>query len=198
VLSVDTNADGILDTTPSLIDEGEEALQNRDNNSSKTVIGRISVPLDLGGNRVELGGSYSGGRYSDTGAPEDLDYSLTGGDLQVQAAGIDLTGEYVTRKVDVQGNVTVTQKSYYVLASYRLNFKQDGLNYLEPVIRYDYLDPDTKQKDYERTQIAMGIGYSPYPHFVIRGEYQINKTATPSGVSDPKDNGYLVQAVVDF
>jgi len=185
-------------STPSLIDIGENSRQNRDNNSSKTVVGRIGVPVELGGNKIEIGGSYSGGRYSDTGAPEDLDFSLAGGDLQVQVAGLNLKAEQVTRKVDLQGNMTVTQKSYYILVSYRLNFMQDGLNYIEPVVRYDHLDPNDKVKDDENTQIAMGLGYSPYPHFVIRGEYQINKSATPSGIPDPKDNGYLLQGVVDF
>lgn len=188
--------------TPSLITIGENAKQNRDNNSNKTVIARVSVPLNLGGNLVEIGGSYSGGRYSDTGAPEALDYSLTGGDLQVQAAGINLKAEYVTRKVDIPGNVTVTQYSYYVQASYRLNFKQEGLNYLEPVVRYDFLDTDKDLAHDDTTQIALGVGYSPYPHFVTRAEYQINHKkddpTTPTIDESKKVNGFLLQAVVDF
>ncbi|MBI3610103.1 MAG: hypothetical protein HY204_05295 [Nitrospirae bacterium] len=188
--------------------QGEAARQDRDNNSSRDVIARVSVPFQLDESLIEIGGSYSGGRYSATDAPEKLNFSLMGGDLQVQAAGLVLRGEYVKRKADVPGPVTgkvkVDSKSYYVQGSYRLNFNEEGLNYLEPVIRYDYLDPDTdtKKKKDETTQIALGIGYSPYPHFVMRAEYQINnrKNDPTTAVDESKYhlNGYLLQAVVDF
>ncbi|MBI3811818.1 MAG: hypothetical protein HY283_06400 [Nitrospirae bacterium] len=173
----------------------EQSRQNRDNNSSKDIVGRISVPVDLGAGTVELGGSWGGGRYSSKGAPENLDFSLTGVDAEFRMAGVLLRSEYVKRKADFPGNVTVNSKSYYVQASYRVGFNQNGLNYLEPVVRYDSLDPDTGISKNEMTETSFGLNYSPYAHMVIRSEYQFNSEKQTPHL---KNNGYLLQAVVDF
>jgi hypothetical protein len=178
---------------PILIANSENARQNMDNNSNKDLIARVSVPAELGSGLAEIGASWAGGRYSSTNAPEKLDFSLMGVDAQFKMAGSDLRGEYVKRKADAPAGTTVDSKSYYVQASYRAFFNQEGLNYLEPVIRYDYLDPNEDIQDDETTRIVLGFNYSPYPHFVIRLEYQNNDEKPQL-----ENNGFFLGAVVDF
>lgn len=192
-------------------------LQTNDNNSSRAFIGRLGVDYS-GPVQVSLGGSYASGTYD---TENNLHFRLSGGDVKVTIAGLDIRGEYVSRKGDDQTIVTnevvsdpvgtcfiapcvlttstttlAVGRGYYGQISYRIMFRKDGLLYLEPVYRHDIFDqagPDNME-----TTDSFGVNYAPYPHFVMRGEYQFNKTATPSGVSDPKDNGFLLEAVVDF
>jgi hypothetical protein len=195
-----------------------EHRQNRDNNSSRTVVGHLSLDYN-GPVQISMGGSYATGAYH---SENDLKFRLSGGDVKVVFAGLDIRGEYVGRKGDDQTIVTdelsndpfptcpsgppcvltttetflAVGRGYYGQISYRIMFQKDGLLFLEPVYRHDVFDrvgPNNRE-----TTDSLGIAYAPYPHLVMRGEYQVNKTATPSGVSDPKDNGFLLQAVVDF
>lgn len=180
-----------------------DARQNRDNNNNRTIIGRVSVPVKHGPHFVEVGASYGGGRYSDEDAAEDLDFSLIGVDAKFQMMGLDLRGEWVSRTADVDPvfvpvsfpDDELNSSSYYLQASYRVGFNQDGLNYIEPVIRYDFLEPDDDTDDDERTRTTLGINYSPYPHFKLMAEWQMN-----SEESDPDldDDGFMVSATVDF
>src|SRR3990172_573844 len=152
---------------------GGDARQNRDNNNGRTVSGRIGVPVTHGPHRVEVGVSYAGGRYSDTGTPE-LDFTLTGVDANFRMMGLDVRGEWVARNIEADPDNEIDSSSYYLQASYKMNFNQDGLNYIEPVVRYDYLEPDDDTDDDERTRVTLGLNYSPYPHFKLLTERQIN------------------------
>jgi len=192
-------------------------LQTNDNNSSRTVIGRLGLDYN-GPVQASVGGSYAGGAYDSS---NNSRFRLSGGDVKITIGGLDIRGEYVSRHGDDQTivttdvipdcsavitcTVTAAQSSsttvaegrgFYGQVSYRIMFRKDGLYYLEPVYRHDVFDqsgPDNME-----TTDSIGINYAPYPHLVMRGEYQLNKTATPSGVPDPKDNGFLLEAVVDF
>ena len=167
-----------------------DARQTRDNNSSRTFIGRVSANMLEG---LTVGFSHGGGRYTDTGVP-GLDFGLTGVDAAYRKKGLDLRGEWVTRKVDLDPTGEMKSNSYYVQASYKMTFRKELLNYIEPVLRYDFLEPDEDLADDQRTRYAAGINYSPYPHFKFGAEWQKN---SEEGVA-LDDNGFLIQAVVDF
>ncbi len=195
--AADPDADGI----PNILQRNEsaEALQTRDNNSNRTVVGRVSVPVRAVG--FEVGGSYAAGRYSDAAATEDLDWSQYGLDADFHLAGLDLRGEYVARRADVPaanqavlGGATFKGSGYYVQAAYRWRVDGPNLYYLEPVVRYDMLDPNRSLDDDELSQWAAGLNYAPWPHVVFRAEYQTTREAGPR----VDNNGYLASAVVDF
>lgn len=189
--------DGDGDSTPDIAQfkSGDRnALQNRDNNSSRTLIGRLGVPIRP--IMTDVGVSWAGGKYSSTGSAEDLEWSQIGFDANFKLGGLDLRGEWVDRSTDVieSGDVTeIKGDGFYAQASYRHHLNLPNVNYVEPVVRFDSIEPDGDKDDDERTQLALGLNYSPWPHVVVRAEYQ------DTDEEPEKDNkGYLFQLVVDF
>lgn len=175
------------------------AKQNRDNNNSRTLIGRVSLNLPHG---IVLGASYSEGRYSDQGVGEDK-FTLMGVDANFRMEGLDVRGEWVSRKADIPAALVpavfpsdeMKSSSYYLQASYKMHLHKEGIEYIEPVVRYDYLEPNDEVSDDKRTRITLGMNYAPYPHFKFMAEWQINdQEASP----DLKDNGFMLSATVDF
>ncbi|MBI3994658.1 MAG: hypothetical protein HY349_01645, partial [Nitrospirae bacterium] len=172
----DSDADG----TPEIMEVGTssnpntggtgDAKQNRDNNNSRTVIGRVSASIPAG---VVVGVSYAGGRYSDTGSPE-LDFTLTGADINFRMMGLDIRGEWAARTIDLDPTTEVDSNSFYAQVSYKVQIGGEGIEYIEPVVRYDTLEPDKDTKDDERTRTTIGINYAPYPHFKFMAEWQMN------------------------
>ena len=181
-----------------------DARQNRDNNNSRTVIGRLNANIPGG---AAVGVSYGDGRYSDTGSP-DLGFTLTGVHANYRMMGLDIRGEWVSRTADVPAALVGTttsfpddemaSDSYYVQASYKFQIGKEGLEYVEPVVRYDALEPDKDVKKNELTRTTIGINYAPYPHFKFMAEWQMNEEETPPGTPDKKDDGFMVSATVDF
>ena len=182
--------DGDGDGIPDLIEDGEEARQNRDNNSNPTVIGRLSARFPGG---LATGFSYAEGRYSDAGAPK-LDFSLVGLDARFTKKGLDLRGEWARRAVDLVAPARKIRSSgYYVQGAYRHVVKGRGVEYIEAVVRYDHLDPGDAVRDDETERVALGLNYSPYPHMVVRSEYQFNRESPTK-----RNDGVLLHVVVDF
>ena len=189
------------DTTPEILEVGTganpnvggtgDARQNRDNNSDRTLIGRLGANIPGG---ISLGVSYSTGRYSDANTA-DLGFSLIGVDANLRVMGLDLRGEWAKRSIDVTTSTDRESYSYYVQSSYKYVFARPAIHYIEPVVRYDFLNPgDPANSQGDRERISLGINYSPYPHFKFGTEWQINNEDR----SKKKDNGFLLQAVVDF
>jgi hypothetical protein len=191
---------GDADSIPEILEVGTganpntggtaDARQNRDNNSNRTLISRLSLNI-LGA--MGVGVSYGGGRYSDAGSP-NLDFSLIGVDVNFRMKGLDLRGEWVTRRIDLAPTTDRDSFSYYIQIAYKQGFGRAGLNYIEPVARYDFLEPDQDAANDQRQRISLGINYSPYPHFKFGAEWQMNNEEGP----EQEDDGFLLQAVVDF
>jgi phosphate-selective porin len=181
----DNDGDGVAD----LIADSEEARQNRDNNSNRTVIGRVALNLPAG---IVVGGSYAGGNYASDGTP-DLDFTLAGADAALRMMGIDVRVEWVQRTVDLTTTTELESDSLYAQASYKMDFNQPGLNYIEPVVRFDTMDPDTDTDDDETDRLSVGVNYSPYPHFKLSAEYQ-----TRDEEPETDNDGFLMAIVVDF
>ncbi|HEY4485836.1 MAG TPA: porin, partial [Nitrospiria bacterium] len=202
---------GDTDSIPEILEVGTgsnpnvggtgDAKQNRDNNSDRTLIGRVSANFPM----TVVGVSYSKGRYADTGVvADDLNFSLMGLDANFRMKGLDIRGEWAARTADVDLAVVTApddemkSSSYYLQASYKVGFNRKGVSsYIEPVVRYDYLEPDDDVSDDERTRTTIGVNYSPYPHFKFMAEWQMNEG--PDGAAtEPKDDGFMVSATVDF
>lgn len=188
--------DGDADTIPDIYEftSGDvQALQNRDNNSNRTVIGRFGANFAPAG--LDVGVSGAGGRWTDTGS-ESLDWQQIGADAKFSMMGIDVRGEYAKRSVDLPsgaGSSELEMDGYYAQAAYRIMLDLPNVYYLEPVVRYDAIDPNTDTDDDETTQLSFGLNYSPWSHVVVRTEYQMTD-------EDPKkdNDGLLFQLVVDF
>jgi hypothetical protein len=191
---------GDSDSTPEILEVGTganpstggtaDARQSRDNNSNRTFIGRLStyIPAGLG-----VGLSYGDGRYSDAGSP-NLDFSLIGVDARLNVIGLDLRGEWVKRTIDLTTTSERESSSYYIQASYKKVLGKEWLNYIEPVARYDFLEPDDDAPSDQRKRISLGINYSPYPHFKFGAEWQMNSEEG----TEMEDDGFLLHGVVDF
>lgn len=184
--------------------KGEDGRQNRDNNSDRTVLGRIALAPNIGeAGYSEVGFSYTKGKYD---AAAQKEFKMIGVDARVQLMGLDLRGEYAKRSGDDEGAVRADEKGYYVQASYKILQGRTLINYLEPKIRYDQseVDKDTGGKnkiektqlteDDEFSRITVGINWSPYPHFLFKTEYQF----IDEDKADLDNDGFMISAVVDF
>lgn len=175
--------------------------QNRDNNSSRTLLGRIGLAPNIGeAGYSEIGLSYATGNYDPAAEKE---FKILGIDAKLQLMGLDLRGEYAKRSGDDDGAIQAKAKGFYVQASYKTSPMGNLINYIEPKIRYDQSDVDkdgsktiesTLAADDDFTRWTVGVNWSPYPHFLFKTEYQF--------IDEDKENldndGFMISAVVDF
>lgn len=134
----------------------------------------------------------------------------------------DLRGEYVFNHVnhpptEKGRDLDFSREGWYVQAAYKLEFHKPFLNYIEPVFRYDSLNDDvrkfalkfrnpdnfTPEKAMDRfdpllevNRYAFGIGWSPFKHFRIKGQYEISdeKGDTP----EIDNNAFLYEMTIDW
>lgn len=179
----------------------QSTRQNRDNNSDRTILGRIALAPNIGeAGYSEIGFSYATGKF-DTAAEDE--FKIFDIDARIQIMGLDLRGEYAKRSGDDQGAFQADSTGWYLQASYKMLQGRNLINYIEPKIRYDKSDADKDnpkpiQKgltaDDELSRITVGINYSPYPHFLFKTEYQFINEKDKSLDND----GFMISAVVDF
>ncbi|MBI4356367.1 MAG: hypothetical protein HY559_00600 [Gammaproteobacteria bacterium] len=170
----------------------KDALQNHDNNFNRTVVGRLSVPVleEMG----SIGISFAKGRYSNSNNPE-LNFSLYGVDGNVYLKKFNVRGQWVKRTIDLTTSTQRDSYSYYLQASYKKIFDKPWLYFLEPAVRYDFLDPGDSTNTFgKRQRFSAAFHYSPYPHFKLGAEWQWNGEER----SERQDNGFLLNAVADF
>lgn len=149
------------------------ATQTTDaNNNNKSVGGRIEVmPI---GDKLNIGGSVAFGAWDTAG---DNNYILAGGHLIADyVEHLDIRGEFYWQKLnDVAPLATNPDRkamAFYAQGAYR--YPIEGWNYIEPVVRFGWMDPDTDTSDDTFNQIAIGLDFSPVEHFVMKGEFDIN------------------------
>lgn len=160
-------------------DEGVPVNQLADNNSAKTVGGRIGVsPVK----DLELGFSYACGPYLDGTADEAL--SRIGGDIQFAYERLQIKGEFVKGEEEVPGAGENEHDGFY------LQLLGEATEKVYGVARYGYWKPKGGDKV---TRITIGLGYDLGENISLRSEYQINGE-TPS----VDDNLFSMQAVISF
>ncbi len=153
--------------------------QLADNNSAKTVGGRIGVsPVK----DLELGFSYACGPYLDGTADEAL--SRIGGDIQFAYERLQIKGEFVKGGEEVPGAGENEHDGFYLQLLGETTEKVYG------VVRYGYWKPKGGDKV---TRTTIGLGYDLGENISLRSEYQINGE-TPS----VDDNLFSMQAVISF
>lgn len=175
------------------------ALQNNDNNSDRTFIGRLSVsPAVYYGGLLEAGISTARGNYNDSGTPE-MQLKIIDFDIRWVTDTIDLRGEYAKGSSDDTPTFKGDSAGYYVQAAYKFIKNMPSVKYLEGIVRYDSTDiSGAASKGYdEQSIITAGVNYSPYSSFLMRAEYQIKDRNMLVG-NEVDNNGFMLTAVVDF
>ncbi|MDY6950361.1 MAG: hypothetical protein SWE60_02525 [Thermodesulfobacteriota bacterium] len=160
-------------------DKVRKARQNRDNNSNKTIGGRIGLVPFRG---LEIGGSYNTGKYDD-----DAEYTLefVGADLAFTYADLALRAEWVKSTAETVAGDIETWGGYANLG-YKFLKDQWGLNFVEGVVAYDYIDPGQDIKDrffiyaeQKVEKISLGLRAELMDHFFIKAEYQFTEEEDP-------------------
>src|SRR5581483_6582478 len=175
---------------------GDVDLQTTDTNNNKMLAGRVAAYWE----GLQFGVSYATGKYDPANS---LRLALWGIDAKWNWGGWDIRGEYVARggdddPADVVEGAPVAAKpwGYYLQASYQFFLNRPMLYAVEPVVRYDGVDPDKKVKDNtDLSRITIGVGVMPYPHYAIRAEYQVIREKYGPSLDN---NGLNIIAVADF
>ncbi len=158
----------------------QEGQQFKDNNGNKAAGGRISLKLGEG---FEVGGSYYRGKYDDD---SERDLKLYSADASWGSQGFLLLYEYDRAEIDNPtgydrgraeghfGLASLKVSDFTVLASYQT------LKYIDPYHEWEFVEPPSDAvgiaKDMQRW--AVGLTYSPEPHFALTVEYDFNREKT--------------------
>ena len=150
----------------------EDVQQLWDNNSSKTIGGRLGYEFLQG---LEIGGSYSRGKY-DEDNQYDIDFLAT--DIQFKRGNLAGRGEYITSHVEQEAldGGDYHRNGYYLQTSYKYPVDINYFRYVEGVLRFDSLDPNrdvTGVKESDR--VAFGINYSPVERVEFKFEQVLEK-----------------------
>ncbi len=98
---------------------------------------------------------------------------------------------------------TVKQRAFYIVGGYKIIEKQFGINFLQPVFRYQWFDPNIDCPDsvsqYEhygkRQAFEVGLNFSPWEHFMVRLGYRWQDELKGP---DLKGDGLTLEIVADF
>lgn len=198
-----------------------EDRQNTDNNRNKQAGGRLGFSL---ADWVEIGSSFITGKY-DSDSDEDMNFigadaHITYDNVKLLSSTteeiFDLRGEYVFNHFNQATKVgpDFSREGWYVQTAYKFEFHKPLLNYIEPVFRYDSLDDDVAKfaslgKRFKNPNFAMrklkpvlevnryafGIGWSPFKHFRIKGEYEISDE---QDIPEVNNNAILYEMTIDW
>jgi len=142
----------------------------RDNNSNKTLGGRVGVlPIPS----LEVGGSFMGGRFDDG---NDLDFRMYGFDLAYKIGPFDLRGEYINLSFDRETVGRERIDGFYGQASVKLrdalrdlDLPSGGLvDRTEIVVRYGEVSDGV---DYD--ELTPGVVYWIRPSVPLKLAYAI-------------------------
>ncbi|MDN3514686.1 MAG: OprO/OprP family phosphate-selective porin [Candidatus Brocadia sp.] len=150
--------------------EPKDVQQLRDNNSNKTIGGRLGYEFLPG---LEIGGSYSRGKYDED---NQLDIDFLGADILFKRGNLEVRGEYITSRVEQKAadGGDYLRNGYYLQTSYKHPFRLDYVQYLEGVLRFDSVDPNRDVTDgNEADRLAVGMNYFPIDYVELKFEYEL-------------------------
>jgi hypothetical protein len=187
-----------------LTESGIQLTDVVDNNRDKAFIGRLNATPLAG---LELGAAWAQGRYDDTGTKA---FRIFEADLRYRRGPLEVWSEYDQRWGDDEGCAYdpagttpscsprftgdhARKAGFYVLAAYTVLERAPLVNYLKPVLRYDWVtDQETRGATRRAT---VGLNWSPRPHFLLRGELQQRWKVGPDGLGG---SGVMAAAIADF
>lgn len=119
--------------------EGQNKL---DANDPMDFVGRLVIkPTE----NLHLGVAHYNG---EKGTSTDNSHSRTGAEIKFIQNALTLYGEYVTGKSSGK-----SKKTYYLAAGYKLS------ETYQVVAKYDWYDPDTDNKDDDKSETTIGLNY---------------------------------------
>ncbi len=202
-----------------------EDRQNTDNNRNKQVGGRLGLSLtdwlEIGSSAIT--GKYDSDNSQDMnfiGADARITYDKIKLLSSTTEEIFDLRGEYVFNHVNQpptkKRDLDFSRDGWYIQTAYKFEFHKPFLNYIELVFRYDSLDDDvakfastftplgkyTPNKAMRKfkpvlevNRYAFGIGWSPFKHFRIKGEYEISDE---QDIPEVNNNAILYEMTIDW
>ncbi len=95
------------------------------------------------------------------------------------------------------------QRAIYIVGGYKVINKEYGINFLQPVVRYQWFDPNvdcpssvSQYAHYGKRQcVDVGLNFSPWEHFMVRIGYRWQDE-----LKDPdlKGEGLTLEIMADF
>lgn len=149
--------------------------QSYDNNDNKPITWRIGIsPIEGLLLRVEgMGGKYDNHDKDDFQyITSELFYSKGKFDGMIGFAQLKFDAPIERETTGKWPGGTVKQMSYYIAGAYKVIENKRGINFLQPVVRYDWFNPNmdspdsvSQYKDFGKRQaINVGLNYSPWKH----------------------------------
>ena len=153
-----------------------------DNDTNKSLLGRVQAEFD----HLELGASHYRDRNANglSGKPTAKEEAW-GVDATAWVAGLRLRSEYALFRMEKVAGGFQSAQSYYFQASHRIG------EYVTPVIRYDYFDPNRSGANDGYGMWLLGVNVSPHPQIYLKSEVQFHFSDVP-GTSSSR---YYVSSV---
>jgi hypothetical protein len=139
----------------------------------------------------DVGASAYNGVYCDSACSggADLNLRIFGLDATYHRGPMEVRGEWMQAVQDTASAGDVTKSGFYVQGSYAI------MPTVEPAVRFSQVNFPGVTGDTRR--ISMGFSLYPSDAAALRIFYNINKHFG-SGVTDPKDDQFIVQFTVGF
>lgn len=171
-------------------------LKVKDDNTKKDIIGRATYKVT---DFLTVGGSFRFG-YPIPNNNED-DRTTLGGEFLVELDKLSVQGEYIYDEgayyLGASGGcgaapVPLGEKrdGAYMMASYKVNEK------VQPVLKYEFFDPDLDLKDDGTYQERMTLGVNYFFNDKVR--FQLNYLANIQTVVNVDDDALLAQMQIKF
>jgi len=180
--------------------------QSYDNNDNKPVSWRIGFsPFEGFLLRVEgMQGKYDASDTRDFNyLTSEVFFSRGRFDGMIGFAQLKFEAPADPAGVGIWPGGTVKQRAVYIVGGYKVIEKKYGINFLQPVFRYQWFDPNVDCPDgvsqYEhygkRQAFEVGLNFSPWEHFMARIGYRWQDELKGD---DLKGDGLTLEVVADF
>lgn len=165
-------------------------INNKDNNNSKDIIGRIDFHPWI--KELTVTGSYQNGEYFRDSTMRGANNRWSAG-IQYKNDRIVFRSEYIggeTGKYIDDDIKPFNSKGFYAVAGYWFNIGKDGKQKIMPVLRYEYLEEDDSVKEASNI-ITAGVYYLPVKQINLKLNYQLVKPETG-------DQSHAIVAILNY
>jgi hypothetical protein len=175
-----------------------------DVNGDKAIGGRLGLSIPTYGLIVGVSGLLNGAYDVDS----RFDLNVVDADFNWHYGNWDVRSEFARTNQESPGG-TIHRRGFYAQLAYRpYDCRNDILNRLEGVFRFDYvrfggIDPAVAALNFGprelspigRNRYTVGLNYYPYPSLVLKLAYEFNDEVQ---FADRQDDGILVQVAFGF
>ena len=142
----------------------------------------------------DVGASVYNGVYCDSlcSGTADLNLRILGFDASYRRGPVEVRGEWMQAAQDTSAAGNLTKSGLYVQGSYAINPT------VEAAVRLSQVDfPDVPDARNDRRRISLGFNLYPSDAAAVRIFYNLDRNFG-SGITDAKDNSFIVQFTVGF